>query len=140
MDLPDSSTVQSCHQPSDAGSLWREILRPDQGGTCWDQAERKKILRTPIGSNYLFFRRKTSCMLVLPVIFELGHHDAWSFNANVDFLQAEGERVCELHRRHHLFIHPTPTWHLQNDTKTHQNDQCNRLSTKNPRCFSTFIG
>lgn len=59
-------------------------------------------------------------MLVLPVIFELGWHDPRSFHANVDFLQAEGERVCELRRHHHFFIHPTPTCHLQNATKTHQ--------------------
>lgn len=48
-------------------------------------------------------------MLVLPVIFELGRHDPRSFHANVDFIQAISEGVCELHRRHHLFIHPTPT-------------------------------
>lgn len=56
-----------------------------------------------------FKKKQFPCLLVLPVIFKLGRHDPRSFHANVDFLQAEGERVCELHRHHHLFINLTPT-------------------------------
>lgn len=44
-----------------------------------------------------FSKKQFCCMLVLPVIFEGGRHDPRSFHANVDILQAEGERVCELH-------------------------------------------
>lgn len=52
-------------------------------------------------------------MLSSPVIFELGRHDPGSLHANVDALQAEGEGVCELHSRHHLFIHFSAFRHLK---------------------------
>lgn len=57
-----------------------------------------------------------------PVIFGHGQHEPGSFHADVDGLQAEVERVRELHGRRHLLVHFAAVGHLNQHNNNNNND------------------
>lgn len=119
-DLPESRTVQGHHHPSGPAPLWGEKLGPGQRRASCDHTETKmdRVVQYYVHQEVFQSHWSPYSVLSQPVIFGLGQHNPRSFHANVDAIQAEGERVGELDRCHHLFIDFSWTRDLKNTHDT----------------------